>query len=138
MRAIRIDFFAETPVPGPDTCCLVSIAAKFCCNYTMTPNDLLNKFTRQFSEVVGPGIQSLNDDMRQQVRAAAQAAFEKMDLISREEFEAQKSVLLRTREKLEALEKQVAALEAGLEPMAQTAGFKAKSAQDNESSSDET
>ena len=78
----------------------------------MNPNELLNKFTQQFATVIGPGIESLNADVRQQVRAAAQSAFEKMDFVSREEFDAQKAVLLRTRKKLETLEKQVAELEA--------------------------
>lgn len=81
----------------------------------MNPNDLLNKFTQQFATVIGPGLESLNADVRQQVRAAAQSAFEKMDFVSREEFEAQKAVLLRTRQKLENLEKQVAELEAQLD-----------------------
>ena len=78
----------------------------------MNPNDLLNKFTQQFATVIGPGLDSLGADVRQQIRLAAQSAFEKMDLVSREEFEAQKAVLLRSRQKLEDLEKRVAELEA--------------------------
>ena len=78
----------------------------------MTPNDLLNKFSQQFNTVIGPGIESLGADVRRQIRAAAQASFEKMDFVSREEFEAQKAVLLRTRLKLEELEKQLAEMEA--------------------------
>jgi hypothetical protein len=80
----------------------------------MNPNDLLGKFSQHFNTVIGPGIESINADVRQQVRAAAQSAFEKMDFVSREEFEAQKAVLLRTREKLESLEKQIAELESRL------------------------
>lgn len=49
--------------------------------------------------------------VRDNLRAAASSAFEKMDLVSSEEFEVQKRVLLRTREKLEQLELQVAELE---------------------------
>jgi len=45
------------------------------------------------------------------LRAAANSAFEKMDLVNSEEFEVQKRVLLRTREKLDQLERQVAQLE---------------------------
>lgn len=77
----------------------------------MNPNDLLNKFTQQFATVIGPGLDSLGADVRQQIRLAAHSAFEKMDLVSREEFEAQKAVLLRSRQKLEDLEKRVAELE---------------------------
>ena len=49
--------------------------------------------------------------VRDNLRAAASSAFEKMDLVSSEEFEVQKRVLLRTREKLEQLELQVEQLE---------------------------
>lgn len=77
----------------------------------MSANDLLNKFTQQFAQVLGPGIEALGTDVRQQIRAAAQSAFDKLDFVSREEFEAQKAVLLRTRLKLEELEKQLAELE---------------------------
>lgn len=38
----------------------------------------------------------------------------KMDLVSRDDFEAQQAVLLRTREKLDTLEKQVSELEAAI------------------------
>ncbi|MAT50452.1 MAG: hypothetical protein CMK32_04625 [Porticoccaceae bacterium] len=72
------------------------------------PRDFLN----QFAAIAGPGLESLSSEIRQQIRTAAQAAFEKMDIVTREEFEAQQAVLLRSREKLEALEQQVAELEA--------------------------
>jgi BMFP domain-containing protein YqiC len=39
------------------------------------------------------------------------AGFERMDLVTREEFDLQAAVLERTREKLEALEARIAALE---------------------------
>lgn len=70
------------------------------------------EFLNQFATMAGPGLESLSSEIRQQIRAAAQAAFEKMDIVTREEFEAQQAVLLRTRQKLEALEQQVAELEA--------------------------
>jgi BMFP domain-containing protein YqiC len=40
-----------------------------------------------------------------------QSTFAKLDLVTREEFDVQASVLARTRAKVEALEKQVAELE---------------------------
>jgi len=49
--------------------------------------------------------------LRQQVRTAAMSAFNKMELVTREEFDAQRAVLLRSRAKLEALETRVAELE---------------------------
>ena len=48
-----------------------------------------------------------------------QGAFSKLDLVSRDEFDSQMVVLARTRARLEALEQQVAELEARLAPTAQ-------------------
>ncbi|MCY1176285.1 Membrane fusogenic activity [compost metagenome] len=48
-----------------------------------------------------------------------QGAFSKLDLVSRDEFDSQMVVLARTRARLEALEKQVAELEARLNPTSQ-------------------
>jgi BMFP domain-containing protein YqiC len=53
--------------------------------------------------------------MQQKLRTAAQAAFDKLELVTRDEFDAQQAVLKRSREKLEQLEQQLARLEAQLE-----------------------
>jgi len=54
------------------------------------------------------------DVMQQQLKSMLQSSFAKLDLVTRDEFDAQAAVLHRTREKLEQLEAQVAALEAKL------------------------
>lgn len=46
-----------------------------------------------------------------ELQSALQAGLRRMDLVTREEFDAQAAVLLRTRMRLEALEQQVAILE---------------------------
>ena len=51
-----------------------------------------------------------------------QGGLAKLDLVTREEFEVQRAVLLRTREKLEALEQAVQWLEAELDGKAAQAG----------------
>jgi BMFP domain-containing protein YqiC len=51
-------------------------------------------------------------DVEKNVKALLQSALERLDLVPREQFEIQAQVLLRTREKLEALEARVAELEA--------------------------
>ena len=50
-----------------------------------------------------------------------QGALNKLDVVSREEFDAQTAVLHRTRERLEALEKQIAALNQALDTPADAA-----------------
>ena len=52
-----------------------------------------------------PGIKNMPAELQQNFRSCIHAIFEKLDLVTREEFEAQRKVLLRTREKLEVLEK---------------------------------
>ena len=51
-------------------------------------------------------------DAEKNVKAMLQSGLQRLDLVPREEFELQAQVLLRTREKLEALEARVAELEA--------------------------
>ena len=53
----------------------------------------------------------LSSDVQKNMRAALQSALERLDLVTREELEVQKAVLARTREKLQELEKKIAALE---------------------------
>ena len=48
---------------------------------------------------------------QRELHIALQAALARLDLVTREEFDAQAAVLLRTRQKLEALEQQLARLE---------------------------
>ncbi len=50
-------------------------------------------------------------DIEKNVRAMMNQGFQKMDLVTREEFEVQARVLAKTREKLEALEAKVLELE---------------------------
>ncbi len=53
----------------------------------------------------------LSSDVQKNMRAALQSALERLDLVTREELEVQEAVLARTREKLQELEKKIAALE---------------------------
>jgi BMFP domain-containing protein YqiC len=72
----------------------------------------LDALARRIAALVPPGMKEAGEDLERNVRAALQAGLVKLDLVTREEFEVQRAVLLRTREKLEALERQLAELEA--------------------------
>ena len=50
-------------------------------------------------------------DIEKNVRAMMSQGFQRMDLVTREEFDIQSRVLAKTREKLEALEAKVAELD---------------------------
>ena len=53
----------------------------------------------------------MQDELQKNFRAALTAGLSRLDLVTREEFDIQASVLARTREKLELLEKQIGELE---------------------------
>lgn len=66
----------------------------------------------QLAAAVGSVLpQQLGSDVRRNMRAALQAALDRLNLVTREELEIQEAVLARTRQKLQELEKKVAALE---------------------------
>jgi BMFP domain-containing protein YqiC len=54
---------------------------------------------------------TVKDEIERQVRAGVQGILSRMDLVTRDELDVQLNVLIRTREKLEALELRLAALE---------------------------
>lgn len=56
----------------------------------------------------------LGADVEQKVRQVIQGQLNKLDVVSREEFDVQTQVLLRTRQKLTELEQKMAELEAKL------------------------
>ena len=73
--------------------------------------DVLDSLQQKMPEGITTGLQGLQSDIEQNIRAAIEANLKKLNLVTREEFDIQQQVLLRTREKLEALEKKVAELE---------------------------
>lgn len=75
---------------------------------------IFDDLARTLADSVPKGLRELQHDMEKNVRGALEHGFEKLNLVSREEFEIQAAVLARTRSKVDALEKQVAELEAQL------------------------
>ncbi|MBB3780053.1 hypothetical protein FHY16_002836 [Xanthomonas campestris] len=72
----------------------------------------LDELARRLSDLVPPGLRQSREELQGTFKGALQAGLGKLDLVTREEFDVQRAVLLRTREKLDALEQAVAALEA--------------------------
>ena len=71
----------------------------------------IDALARRLSDLVPPGLRESREELQATFKNALQAGLAKLDLITREEFEVQRAVLLRTREKLDALEQAVATLE---------------------------
>ena len=76
----------------------------------------LDDLARRLSALVPSGLREGRDELQQNFKAVLQSGLARLDLVTREEFEVQRAVLLRTREKLEQLERTVAALEADAPP----------------------
>ena len=80
---------------------------------------IIDDLARKLSDAVPQGLRSRERDVRENFKGILQAGLARLDLVTREEFDVQTAVLRRTREKLEALEKQIAELE---EKAANTSG----------------
>ena len=74
----------------------------------------IDDLARRLSELVPPGLKDAGADLEQNMKATLQAGLARLDLVTREEFEVQRAVLLRSREKIDALERAVRVLEAKL------------------------
>lgn len=74
----------------------------------------IDDLARRLSSLVPPGLREGREELQENFKSVLQAGLARLDLVTREEFDVQQAVLLRTREKLEALQVQVTELEARL------------------------
>ncbi|MUV13038.1 ubiquinone biosynthesis accessory factor UbiK [Noviluteimonas gilva] len=72
----------------------------------------LDDLARRLSSLVPPSLREGREELQENFKSVLQTGLSKLDLVTREEFEVQRAVLLRTREKLDELERTVADLEA--------------------------
>jgi len=72
---------------------------------------LIDDLARRLAGAVPESVAALRRDMEQNFKGVLQSQLARLDLVTREEFDVQRQVLLRTREKLERLEARVAELE---------------------------
>lgn len=75
---------------------------------------MIEQFAKQlFTEINNKvsGLSNLDNNASSQVRAALEAGLRKLNLVTREEFDAQQAVLARTRAKLDELEQKLIELE---------------------------
>ena len=72
---------------------------------------LIDTLARQINEAIPTGMKEMKGDVEKNIRTLLEGTLAKLDLVTREEFDAQSRVLARTREKLEQLEKTLAELE---------------------------
>jgi len=77
----------------------------------MDKNTQIDDLAKKLAGFLPPSLKNLQDDIEKNMRGGLESGLRKMNVVTREEFDIQTAVLLRTREKLEALEKIVADLE---------------------------
>jgi len=74
----------------------------------MIPDSFLDQLSGKINDLLP---EHLPRNIKQNVRAILEASFSKFDLVTREEFDVQREVLLRTRERVDLLQKELAAIE---------------------------
>jgi len=70
----------------------------------------IEEIAKQIGNVIPPQVRQFADDVEAKVKQVLQAKLADLDFVSREEFDVQRQVLLRTREKVEQMEQQLATL----------------------------
>ena len=76
----------------------------------------IDDLARSLLERVPPALRAVQQDLETGFRAVLRERLSKLDLVTRDEFDAQTRVLERTRARLEALEARLAAMEGAPEP----------------------
>ena len=73
----------------------------------------IDEIAKRLLERVPPAVRSMQQDLESNFKAVLRERLSKLDLVSRDEFDAQSRVLERTRVRLEALETRLRELEEG-------------------------
>lgn len=74
----------------------------------------LEQVAKQIHDSMPQPVKELGNDVEHKVRQVIQGQLSKLDVVSREEFDVQTQVLLRTRQKLTEMEQKLAELETKL------------------------
>jgi BMFP domain-containing protein YqiC len=74
----------------------------------------LDQLARQLAESVPQNLRVLGQDLERNFKSLLQSGLERMELVTREEFDLQRAVLERTRAKLETMEARLGELEKAL------------------------
>lgn len=82
----------------------------------LNPDELIRQISTIVNDRLPPGLDNIAQDIRQNVRATLTDTLSNLDMVTREEFDVQQKVLARTRQKLDAMEQKIAAMEANDTP----------------------
>lgn len=73
--------------------------------------NVIDDLARRLAALVPDSARDMQQDLSANFRSTLQGSLRKLELVTREEFDVQRCVLMRTREKVEALELQLSQLE---------------------------
>ncbi|WP_367606535.1 accessory factor UbiK family protein [Legionella sp. W05-934-2] len=76
----------------------------------MMNSEQFDKVAKKLFEALPTSVQNLEKDIQKKFHDVLLATFQKMDLITRDEFDTQTKVLIKTREKVDSLQAQLDAL----------------------------
>ena len=70
-----------------------------------------DQLAEKLSDALPESLQTCRDDVKKNFRVILEANLAKLDLVTREEFDVQQGVLMRTRQQLNALQERLSHLE---------------------------
>jgi len=71
----------------------------------------IEEIAKQVTDAIPPGLKTMANEFEDKTKTVLQKKLSQLDVVTREEFDVQTQVLIKTREKLTALEAKVAELE---------------------------
>ena len=77
----------------------------------MSNEEFLKQFQSHLEQSL-TGAEAMGDEVKQVIKSALTKTLKSLDLVTQEDFEVQKTVLKRSREKIDQLEEKITALEA--------------------------
>jgi BMFP domain-containing protein YqiC len=77
--------------------------------------DIFRDLAKRLCETLPSSIKEAKKDIEKNFHTLLQSAFNKLDIVTREEFDAQTKVLARSRKKIENLEARIKILEKNIE-----------------------
>lgn len=75
---------------------------------------ILDELARKLYESVPPGVRDAQADLERNFRAVLADVLGRLDLVTREEFDVQQKVLMKTRDRLESINRRLQELEGSL------------------------
>ena len=77
----------------------------------MGKQNFIDEFLHEFNKLIPEDLRRSRSDLEKNIKAAMQSVFNRMDLVTREEFDVQTELLSRTRALLEEVEKKLVEME---------------------------